>query len=141
MRELCTTSIRNGKVVQRNKYVAYIEANKQRIQQNQNYYRRRQAIVEHPYGTIKRQWGFNYIITKKTMRRAAADVGLMFTAYNLRRILNLIGKEAFRRVFVEYFIVLYDFLASLTQFWHRQKNHSQNQLENLPTLQGKYLLI
>ena len=141
VRELCTTSIRNGKVVQRNKYVAYIEANKQRIQQNQNYYRRRQAIVEHPYGTIKRQWGFNYIITKKTMRRAAADVGLMFTAYNLRRILNLIGKEAFRRVFIEYFIVLYDFLASLTQFWHRQKNHSQNQLENLPTLQGKYLLI
>ncbi len=141
VRELCTTSIRNGKVVQRNKYVAYIEANKQRIQQNQNYYRRRQAIVEHPYGTIKRQWGFNYITTKKTMRRAAADVGLMFTAYNLRRILNLIGKEAFRRVFVEYFIVLYDFLASLTQFWHRQKNHSQNQLENLPTLQGKYLLI
>jgi len=141
VRELCTTSIRNGKVVQRNKYVAYIEANKQRIQQNQNYYRRPQAIVEHPYGTIKRQWGFNYITTKKTMRRAAADVGLMFTAYNLRRILNLIGKEAFRRVFVEYFIVLYYFLASLAQFWHRQKNHSQNQLENLPTLQGKYLLI
>ena len=48
VRELCTTSIKNGKIVQRNKYVEYIEANKIRIQQNQNYYRRRQAIVEHP---------------------------------------------------------------------------------------------
>jgi transposase len=55
VRELCTTSVKNGKIVQRNKYAELIEANKKRIEQNKNYYRRRQAIVEHPYGTIKRQ--------------------------------------------------------------------------------------
>jgi hypothetical protein len=60
------------------------------IEQNPHYYRRRQAIVEHPYGTIKRQWGFSYIITKRTMKRTTADVGLMFTAYNLRRIMNIV---------------------------------------------------
>ncbi len=27
-------------------------------------YKRRQAIVEQPFGTIKRQWGFSYILTK-----------------------------------------------------------------------------
>jgi len=27
---------------------------------------------------MKRQWGFDYIITKKTMARASADVGFIF---------------------------------------------------------------
>lgn len=32
-------------------------------------------------------------MTKKGKKRASADVGLMFTAYNLRRIFNILGKE------------------------------------------------
>jgi hypothetical protein len=54
-------------------------------------YKQRQAIVEHPFGTIKRQWGFDHVMTKKSMKRASADVGLVFIAYNLKRIMNLIG--------------------------------------------------
>ncbi|MBU1009349.1 MAG: hypothetical protein KKD74_04340 [Bacteroidetes bacterium] len=57
-------------IVQRNKFVAFIEANRQRIQQNQNDYRHRQAIVKHPYGTIKRLWGLSYIMKMKTSKRA-----------------------------------------------------------------------
>ena len=33
------------------------------------------------------------------MQRAGADVGLMFVAYNLRRIINILGKEAFKEYF------------------------------------------
>jgi hypothetical protein len=36
-----------------------------------------QSIVEHPYGSIKRQWGFDHIITKKALKRASADAGLI----------------------------------------------------------------
>jgi hypothetical protein len=32
-------------------------------------------------------------MTKKSMKHASADVGLIFTCYNLRRIFNLIGKN------------------------------------------------
>ena len=46
-----------GKAIQRSEYQEYIDKNKDRIEQNPDYYRQRQAIVEHPYGTIKRQWG------------------------------------------------------------------------------------
>jgi len=53
--------------------------------------------VEHPYGTLKRQWGFSYIMTKKNIKRASADVGLMMTAYNLRRLINIIGLKRFRK--------------------------------------------
>jgi len=80
-----------GKAIQRSEHQDLIDKNKQRVQRNQNYYKRRQAIVEHPYGTIKRQWGFNHIMTKKGIKRASADVGFIMTAYNLRRIINIIG--------------------------------------------------
>ncbi len=82
-----------GKGIQRSEYQELIEINKERVKQNATYYKRRQAIVEHPYGTIKRQWGFNYIMTKKTIKRATADVGFMLIAYNLRRIINILGKN------------------------------------------------
>ena len=91
VRNLCTASKRNGKIVQRSQYTEYIEKNKQRVEQNKPLYRKRQSIVEHPYGTIKRQWGFSYILTKKYIQRADADLGLMFTAYNIRRIINILG--------------------------------------------------
>lgn len=97
-----------GKGIQRSEYQAYINQNKQRIENNKNYYRKRQAIVEHPYGTIKRQWGFSYIITKKYKQRAEADVGFMFIAYNLRRIINILGIAAFKT----YLRVLASFLST-----------------------------
>ena len=90
VRDLCTTSIVNGKVIQRSQFQQYIEQNAKRVLLNPEAYKKRQAIVEHPYGTIKRQWGFDYITTKKTKQRASADIGLIFIAYNLKRIWNIV---------------------------------------------------
>jgi hypothetical protein len=86
-----------GKAIQRSEYTELINRNKERIEKNKDYYHRRQAIVEHPYGTIKRQWGFSYISTKKGKERASADVGFMFIAYNIRRIMNIVGKNALKK--------------------------------------------
>lgn len=96
-RPKCTKSALNGKIIQRRKYAQNIENNRQRIENNPLAYKKRQAIVEHPYGTIKRQWGFCYILTKKYKSRASADVGLMFTAYNIRRIMNILGKNELKK--------------------------------------------
>jgi hypothetical protein len=70
-----------------------IEANKARLQETPDLYRRRQAIVEHPFGVIKRQWDFYYIMTKRSIKHASSDVGMIFTAYNLRRIFNILDKN------------------------------------------------
>ena len=43
-----------GKGIQRSEYQELIELNKKRVKEQESYYKRRQAIVEHPYGTIKR---------------------------------------------------------------------------------------
>lgn len=93
VRNLCTTAKANGKVLQRSEFQKYIEKNAKRVAENPAAYKQRQAIVEHPYGTIKRQWGFDHITTKKTKRRAKADVGFIFIAYNLTRIWNIIKQQ------------------------------------------------
>lgn len=89
-------------------------------------YKRRQAIVEHPYGTLKRQWGFSYILTKKGIKRAGCDVGFMFIAYNLRRIGNILTRDQLReylRILVSLFLSERDLLRTkissvmTTFFW------------------------
>ena len=94
-KDLCTRNPR-GRLIERSEHAPYIEQNKQNIEADPQTYKRRQAIVEHPYGTIKRQWGFYHILTKKGMKRASADVGLMFIAYNLRRMMNILDKNTLK---------------------------------------------
>jgi len=85
-----------GKAIQRSEFQELVDNNKKRIIQNKELYRKRQQIVEHPYGTIKRQWGFNYILTKKGINRASADVGFIMTVYNFRRIINTVGLKTLK---------------------------------------------
>ena len=127
-KELCSKA-RYGKGIHRSEYHEYIQINKEQVELNKALYKRRQAIVEHPYGTIKRQWGFSYIMTKKSMKRASADVGLMMTAYNLRRIINILGVERLRK-FLEDLIdlilsktaLLDRILAHILSFFEKRKN-------------------
>ena len=118
-RNLCTRNP-EGRLIERSEHAQYIEKNKRNIEANPQTYKRRQAIVEHPYGTIKRQWGFSYILTKKGIKRASADVGLMFAAYNLRRIFNLIDanvlKEYLRILWLCFLAIFGLFKSFLTNF-------------------------
>jgi Pyruvate/2-oxoacid:ferredoxin oxidoreductase delta subunit len=95
LREKCTTS-KSKRLIERHEYAEALERNKKALEDQPEKYKQRQAIVEHPFGTIKRQWGFDHIMTKKTIERASADVGLIFTAYSLRRIFNILGFSLLR---------------------------------------------
>jgi len=93
MREQCTKAKINGKIVQRSEYAQFIENNAKRITESGELYKKRQALVEHPFGTIKRGWGFDHVMTKKGIKRASADFGLIALAYNLKRIMNIVSFE------------------------------------------------
>jgi transposase len=97
---LCTKN-KEGRLITRSEHADYIEQNKRNIEANPQVYKMRQAIVEHPYGVIKRQWGFYYIMTKKGKKRASADVGFMFIAYNMRRIMNILGQDVLKKFLKE----------------------------------------
>lgn len=53
-------------------------------------YKKRQEIIEHQFGTVKWVWGFDRYYTKG-IDFAQAENALRFTAYNLRRAINIIG--------------------------------------------------
>ncbi|MGD0331475.1 MAG: IS1182 family transposase [Nitrososphaeria archaeon] len=106
----CTRS-KNARLIHRSEFADYYERNRRNTLEKEHLYKRRQAIVEHPFGTIKRQWGFCYILTKKGISRASSDVGLMLIAYNLRRIVNILTRDQLK----EYLRILV--LVFLELFW------------------------
>lgn len=102
----CTLN-KKGRLIERSEYQPYFEQNKKNIQANPLLYKQRQSIIEHNYGILKRQWGFYYITTKKGIKPASADVGLMFCAYNLRRIINLVDKNLLKKFLEELWLSLF----------------------------------
>lgn len=114
-RTQCTRS-KKERLIQRSEYAEYYQRNLKNTYEKEHLYKSRQAIVEHPYGTIKRQWGFSYILTKKGIGRAGSDVGLMFIAYNLKRIGNILQTNVLR----EYLSMLVSLLFSISAFFRRK---------------------
>jgi len=125
-RGLCTTN-KKGRIIERSEYAENVEQNRKNMEANKTLYKRRQAIVEHPYGTIKRQWGFNYILTKQGIQRASSDVGFMFTAYNLKRIINIIGFETFKK-YLE--VIVQQILQKLASIWPQNLQNKQRKIIN-----------
>src|SRR5664280_370210 len=112
----CTRS-KAGRVLSRSTFTEYYERNRRNYEEKEHLYKRRQAIVEHHYGTLKRQWGFSYILTKKGMERASSDVGFMFIAYNLRRIGNILTRDRLKEYLRILVLMFFDLLGlSFSQF-------------------------
>jgi transposase len=100
-RHLCTKSAANGRYIDRSEYAEVIEANARRVENNPAYYRQRQQITEHPFGTLKRQRGFTYALVRKK-ENVLGEVGLMFIGYNLSRCISILGAERLIKALKEY---------------------------------------
>jgi hypothetical protein len=111
----CTRS-KTGRLIERSIYAEYYERNKKNKEEKEQLYRRRQAIAEHPFGTIKRRWGFSYVLTKRGINRASSDVGLMFIAYNLRCIISILGKDQM----MDYLKILVLLFLTVPAFFRRK---------------------
>jgi len=95
---LCTKNTRGrGRVIERSEFQDYVDQNKANIEAKPEVYKKRQAIIEHTYGIIKRQWGFYFISTKRGIRKASSEAGFIFTAFNLRRLFNILDKNELKR--------------------------------------------
>ncbi len=87
LRDQCTKN-KNGRFIERSIYQEALEENQKRVNQNPEYYRLRQQITEHQFGTLKRQWGFTYTLMKGK-EHVLSEVNLMMTCYNLRRLMSI----------------------------------------------------
>lgn len=81
---------RHKRHIDRNEYDAAIERNAAFVSENKDLYRRRQAIVEHPFGTIKRSWGYTYTLLRGK-EKVGSEFALITTVYNLRRLVSILG--------------------------------------------------
>lgn len=90
-----------GRMLNRNIYEDQMDYNDSEVSSRKNEYRRRQAIVEHPFGTIKRQWGYTHTLLKG-LEKVNGEFAIILLCYNLRRVISIIGKnglkEALNRV-------------------------------------------
>jgi transposase len=81
---------RHGRAIERSEYEGYIEANAERVKGAREKYRRRQAMVEHPFGTIKRHWGYGHTLLKGK-KKVNGEFALIFSCYNFSRIVSILG--------------------------------------------------
>ena len=70
-----------------------LEAMQSRLDQAPEMMRIRRQTVEHPFGTLKSWIGATHFLTK-TLDRVSTEMSLHVLAYNLKRVLNLLGSGA-----------------------------------------------
>jgi len=136
VRLLCTTSPKErGRVIERSQYQQTVEQNNTRVKTEKEKYRRRQQIVEHPFGVIKRQWGYDHVLLKG-LGKVEAELGLIFTVYNLRRLITIFGaKELIKkllRVFDKKRLILRSYKP--INYFQIIFNPEKNTLPNQPIL-------
>ena len=76
-------------IIQRTEFQDYVDINNNNIKQNPQYYKRRQAICAHPFGTIKRQWGYTYTLVKG-LQKVNGEMNLIMFCYNFMRTKNIL---------------------------------------------------
>ena len=59
----------------------------------------RQETVEHPFGTLKSWMGYSHFLTR-TIDRVSTEMGLHVLAYNLKRVINIMGMPALMEAIV-----------------------------------------
>jgi len=67
-----------------------LDAVQQRLDANPNAMRLRRETVEHPFGTIKARMGATHFLMK-TLPKVATEMALHVLAYNLTRVMNIVG--------------------------------------------------
>lgn len=78
------------RAIERSEYQDAVDRNNIRVRTWSELYNKRQEIIEHIFGTIKRPWGYSYTLLKG-LQKVDGEMGLIFTAYNLRRSMSIFG--------------------------------------------------
>jgi transposase len=84
----CTTS--KERLISRWEHEHILEAVQRRLDEHPEKMRQRRETVEHPFGTIKARMGATHFLMK-TLPRVASEMALHVLAYNLTRVMNMMG--------------------------------------------------
>ena len=91
LKSQCTRN-RGNRTITREQDEAVMEAMAVRVAAHPEIMKWRKQLCEHPFGTIKRFFGYTHFLLKGLMK-VGAEWSLITLAYNLKRVLNLVSFE------------------------------------------------
>ena len=90
IKQSCTTG--KERRIARWEHEHVLEAVQRRLDEHPEKMRLRRETVEHPFGTIKARMGATHFLMK-TLPKVATEMALHVLAYNLTRVMNIIGVQ------------------------------------------------
>jgi transposase len=93
----CTPS--QNRRVGRWEHEELLEAMQKRLDKSPEAMRVRRQTVEHPFGTLKSWMGYTHFLTK-TLDRVSTEMSLHVLAYNLKRVIKILGLPALMEAMV-----------------------------------------
>ena len=88
IKERCTTG--KNRRVARWEHEHVVEALDARLEREPERMRIRRSTAEHPFGTLKCWMGYTHFLTK-TVPRVSTEMSLHVLAYNMKRMINILG--------------------------------------------------
>ncbi len=100
IRKQCTRSATEGRRITRWEQEGLLDAMAERVRGNPQVMKQRKQIVEHPFGTIKRAMNQGYFLMRG-LPKVRTEMSLTVLAYNLKRVLNILGVERLLAVVIQ----------------------------------------
>ncbi len=91
LKKQCTRN-KGNRTITREADEGLMEAMAARVKAHPEKLRLRKQLCEHPFGTLKRWFGYSYFLVKG-LEKVRSEWNLMTLAYNLKRVLNLVSLE------------------------------------------------
>jgi transposase len=85
----CTTS-KSGRKIKRWRHHAVLDRLRARLLEDPEMIRRRKALVEHPFGTIKVGMGHDRLLMKG-IKNVGTEIKLTVLSYNFKRVMSILG--------------------------------------------------
>ena len=101
LKDECISTKTKYKQLYRWEYEDIIERHieKMKTQESKEIVKKQGSIVEHPFGTIKRNLGWDHFLVRGIEKVSGENTLIMFS-YNFKRLLNLIGIVLFKKLIV-----------------------------------------
>jgi len=87
----CSGSIK-GRTIQDMPFQRYADEVDKLTNEHLDMYKKRKQTVEHPFGTIKRAFGYSYFLTRGTDSVRTESL-MHFLVYNMKRAINIVGTK------------------------------------------------
>ncbi len=95
LKESCLGNMSACRELHRSEHTEAVERLRKRMREKGKYMmKKRSGLVEHPFGTIKTWLGWTHFLVRG-IDKVKGEMALITTVYNFKRVLNLIGIDAF----------------------------------------------